>query len=181
MQTRRSDPERLHQYRGRESYEQQTGSGRGGRSAAFPQRNYPRYPERHPQPFEPPSEDYAQDDDYSRTDYGPVRSSARQRSVQTENQRFVNGDYAAPSRSTKGYRRSDTRIHDEVCDRLGRAEGLDVSEVEVEVREGEVSLRGSVLDRAQKRRAEDLAAEVAGVVDVHNGLRLRRPSESGQG
>jgi hypothetical protein len=177
MLTRRTDPERLHPYRGRESYEQQSGSARGGRSAAFPQRDCPPYAERHAQPFEPRSDDYALDDDYSRTDYGP----RGRRGIQADNQRFVNGGYAPP-RTTKGYRRSDDRIHDEVCERLGHAEDLDVSEIEVEVREGEVSLRGKVADRAQKRHAEDLAAGVTGVVDVHNGLRLRvSPSASGEG
>ena len=183
MQTRRSEntprrePERLHEYRGRESYEEQSRSGRGGRSAAFPQRDYPRYTERHPAPL-----DYAGDDDYSRTDYGPLGYGARRRADSErmrDNQRFVNGAYApgAQPRAPKGYRRSDARIHEEVCERLGRAHGLDVSEVEVEVQEGEVKLSGTVADRAQKRRAEDLAAEIAGVLDVHNGLRLRRAGE----
>jgi len=192
MQTRRTDPDpqrepgRLHEYRGRESYEEQDKRGRGGRSAAFPQRGYPAYTQRHAQPFEHRRDDYAPDDDYSSTDYGPGYR-AHPRDVQGErmrdNQRFVNGAYApdAQPKAPKGYRRSDERIHEDVCERLGHAHDLDVSEVEVEVREGEVSLRGTVPDRPQKRRAEDLAAEVAGVQDVHNGLRLRRPAAAGTG
>jgi BON domain-containing protein len=72
----------------------------------------------------------------------------------------------------RGYRRADERIHEEVCERL-RAHGwIDASEVEVQVREGEVTLTGTVADRRQKRLAADLAEGVRGIIDVHNRLRL---------
>ena len=68
----------LQEYRGRESYEQQSDTGRGGRSGAFPQRDFPRYAERHPQPLETEEDEYCGlDDDYSRTDYGPRRYNAQ--------------------------------------------------------------------------------------------------------
>lgn len=103
MQSRRNDPvlpheKQLQEYRGRESYEQQDKSGRGGRSAAFPQRDYPEYTERHPQPLDADQEETAlEEDDYSRTDYGPTLHPAQAQeseSRQRENQDFVNGGYA---------------------------------------------------------------------------------------
>jgi osmotically-inducible protein OsmY len=47
---------------------------------------------------------------------------------------------------------------------------LDASEIEVEVTQDEVTLSGTVPDRRSKRLAEDLAASVRGVWDVHNRL-----------
>lgn len=72
----------------------------------------------------------------------------------------------------KGYRRSDDRIHDDVCDRLMEHGGIDASNIEVSVQNGEVTLSGVVEDRLQKRMAGDAADSVNGVLDVHNHLRL---------
>jgi osmotically-inducible protein OsmY len=77
-------------------------------------------------------------------------------------------------RGPKGYQRSDTRIHEEVCDRLTYS-NVDAEHIEVTVSNGEVTLSGSVRDRWDKRRAEDLAEEIAGVRDVHNSIRVARP------
>lgn len=73
----------------------------------------------------------------------------------------------------KGYKRADERIHEEVCETLTRHGGIDAKEIEVEVEGGEVTLKGMVEDRNQKRMAEDSAEAVSGVMDVHNQLRTR--------
>ena len=73
----------------------------------------------------------------------------------------------------RGYRRSDSRIFEEVCDRLSQHGRLEASDIEVEVQEGEITLNGSVATRRDKRLAEDLAAGVSGVRDIHNRLRLQ--------
>ncbi len=73
----------------------------------------------------------------------------------------------------KGYRRSDERIRDEVCERIARS-GIDAREVEVAVAAGEVTLTGTVERRDEKRALEDVADDVFGVEDVHNQLRLHR-------
>ncbi|HEU4629052.1 MAG TPA: BON domain-containing protein [Gemmatimonadaceae bacterium] len=75
-------------------------------------------------------------------------------------------------RGPKNYRRSDERIHEEVCEALTRHPGLDASDLEVRVADGEVTLSGTVTDRRAKRLAEDLAEDCAGVRDVRNELRL---------
>ena len=75
-------------------------------------------------------------------------------------------------RGPKGYRRSDDRIREDVCDRLTDDWHIDASEMEVAVQNGEVMLSGTVQSRDEKRRAEDLAERIAGVRDVHNNLRV---------
>jgi osmotically-inducible protein OsmY len=77
-------------------------------------------------------------------------------------------------RGPRGYQRSDNRIHEDVCDRLTYSD-VDAENIEVTVANGEVTLSGSVRDRWDKRRAEDVAEEVSGVRDVRNNIRVARP------
>jgi hypothetical protein len=72
----------------------------------------------------------------------------------------------------KGYRRSDERIHEEVCERLAQHPDVDASDIEVAVRDGEVTLTGTIEDRWMKRRAEDAIEGLPGVRDVHNHVRI---------
>jgi osmotically-inducible protein OsmY len=74
-------------------------------------------------------------------------------------------------RGPKGYRRSDERIREDVNDRLTEHAYLDASDIEVSVKDGEVTLSGKVFDRTDKRLAEDVAEEVTGVKNVQNNLR----------
>lgn len=74
-------------------------------------------------------------------------------------------------RGPRNYVRPDSRIHEDVCDRLTDDPTLDASEIEVAVSDREVTLSGFVHSRADKRRAED-CAEVAGVSHVQNNLRI---------
>jgi osmotically-inducible protein OsmY len=73
----------------------------------------------------------------------------------------------------KGYQRSDSRIHEDVCDRLTYAD-VDAENIEVSVTSCEVTLNGTVRDRWDKRRAEEIAENVPGVKDVHNHIRVLR-------
>ena len=77
-------------------------------------------------------------------------------------------------RGPKGYRRNDARIRDEVCDRLTDDHRVDATAIDVRVEDGVVTLRGTVADRAQKRRAERIAERAHGVEDVMNELRIGR-------
>lgn len=76
-------------------------------------------------------------------------------------------------RGPRNYQKSDDRVCEEVCERLTQASEIDASEIDVEVRQGEVYLRGTVEDRLQKRMAEDYAESVSGVKDVRNELRVQ--------
>jgi osmotically-inducible protein OsmY len=73
----------------------------------------------------------------------------------------------------RGYRRSDDRIRDEVCDRLTDDRDVDATDITVSVREGEVTLDGNVGTRREKRLAEDCVEDVSGVLHVQNNLRVR--------
>lgn len=76
-------------------------------------------------------------------------------------------------RGPRNYRRDDGRIHEDVCEMLTRHGNIDASDVEVEVKDGEVFLRGSVETRGQKRLAEDIAWQASGVRDVRNEIRAQ--------
>ena len=73
----------------------------------------------------------------------------------------------------KGYTRSDDRIREDISDRLMADGDVDATDIEIEVRGGEVVLRGLVDSRDTKRCAEDLAESVQGVQNVQNQLRVR--------
>lgn len=79
-------------------------------------------------------------------------------------------------RGPSGYRRSDERIREDVNDRLSDDSWLDASSIEVQVKDGEVTLSGTVHDRRDKRHAEDLAERVSGVNHVQNNLRVKTTS-----
>jgi hypothetical protein len=110
--------------------------------------------ERHPSEFEHP-------DEYNAPDYW------------VQQQEYMRGPHRGVG--PRGYRRPDARILDDVCMRLTQHAQIDASDIEVEVEEAEVTLSGTVADRRQKRMVEANVERIAGVVDIHNRLRLRKP------
>lgn len=91
---------------------------------------------------------------------------------------FVPQRYDPPRRyprGPKGYRRSDERIKEDVCDRLYHCLDLDSSDVEVKLQNGEVILSGTVPERSMKYRIESTIEDVSGVVDVTNQIRVKQP------
>jgi hypothetical protein len=74
----------------------------------------------------------------------------------------------------KGYKRSDERIREDVCERLTDHHEVDASDIEVAVESGEVTLTGTVGARHDKLMAEHVAEAVSGVIDIHNQIRVRR-------
>jgi osmotically-inducible protein OsmY len=81
-------------------------------------------------------------------------------------------------RGPKGYRRSDERVKEEICDRLTDDWRVDATEIEINVNNGQVTLSGSVHSREEKRKAEDLVETIPGVHDVHNNLRVSHWDEN---
>jgi len=78
----------------------------------------------------------------------------------------------------KGYKRSDERIKEDVCERLAQQGHVDASDVEVRVQNGEITLSGTVSDRNDKRRIEELVENLSGVDDIKNEIRVRRETSS---
>lgn len=127
------------------------------------------------------------------SDFGPEEEAVRMRGREPagggwpegRGRRFGRGgDYAGgeswtwdvqgPYRGSgpEGYRRSDERVHEEVCERLSANGRLDAGRMRVRVDDGEVTLEGQVRDRRSKRLAEAIVDTVRGVVDVHNRLTI---------
>ena len=84
------------------------------------------------------------------------------------------------SRGPKGWVRPDERILDELCERIVR-EGVDASALEVSVEDGEVSLRGELGTREERRCVMDLAEQILGVVRVDADIRVREAAEVEEG
>lgn len=74
----------------------------------------------------------------------------------------------------KGYRRSDERIREDVCETIAQQGYIDASDVEVKVENAIVTLSGTVTHRQEKRALEQMVERVHGVDEVQNELHLRR-------
>ncbi len=77
-------------------------------------------------------------------------------------------------RGPKNYQRADERIREDVCERLTMDHDVDATDIDVSVRDGVVTLEGTVNERHAKRIAEDVCESVRGVKDVQNNLRVTR-------
>jgi hypothetical protein len=86
---------------------------------------------------------------------------------------FFAGRPAAPDRGAERRYGQARVIWAVIAGRFDHERGLDASDIEVIVDGSEVTLNGTVRDRDDKRRAEDLA-DVRGVTHVQNNLRIRR-------
>lgn len=86
-------------------------------------------------------------------------------------------NYERVERGPKGWARTDESIYDDVCSALTDDSNLDASDIEVTVKEREITLSGTVRDREQKRIAELVAEQVRGVHDVHNRLSIRKSDD----
>ena len=75
-------------------------------------------------------------------------------------------------RGPKGYARSDARLHEMICERLTEDAYIDATDISIEVKQGEVTLSGTVPDRLARWRAEDVIESIGGVSSVNNRLRI---------
>lgn len=73
----------------------------------------------------------------------------------------------------KGWKRSDERIREDVCEALYNSYDVDASQIEVYVEEGIARLSGAVPTRRMKKIAENLTEKVGGIVDVQNEIQIR--------
>ncbi len=73
--------------------------------------------------------------------------------------------------SSEGDASSDERIREAICDRI-MEHGIDATDVDVLVKDDEVSLAGTVPQSELKRAIEEICAGASGVKNVHNQLSI---------
>lgn len=113
-----------------------------------------------------PAPYYAEDD-------APGRAAAEQRRrVQSSSGAGFSPPPRRAWRGPKGYRRSDERVREDICEQLMRRDDIDASEVTVEVKEGMVTLQGAVPERRMKHAIEDVVDASMGVHDIDNRIRV---------
>lgn len=71
-----------------------------------------------------------------------------------------------------GYTRSSERILEDANERLMHDRGVDASGITVTCEGSDITLTGTVASRGEKRRAEDIVDDIAGVKHVQNNLRV---------
>ena len=91
-----------------------------------------------------------------------------------ENPLLQKHQHSHEKKAPKDYSRSDSRIHDQICERLKTHPLIDAGLIEVQVVDGEVTLSGEVLDARMKHMVEDVVDEVSGVKEINNNLRVTR-------
>ncbi len=74
-----------------------------------------------------------------------------------------------------GYDSSDDRINREIDDHLSQHSYIDTTAVVITVKNGEVTLEGSVPDADQKVYVEEVVAKIEGVHGLHNHLTITKP------
>ena len=117
---------------------------------------------------------------WGRREDGPAQERGFLQRASDEVASWMGDDAAAHRREEdhrgkgpRGYQRPDSRIHDDVNDRLSDHPRIDASDIEVSVDSGEVTLSGEVSSKLARRQAEDCADAVSGVRYVQNNLRVR--------
>jgi osmotically-inducible protein OsmY len=109
---------------------------------------------------------------------GPSRSVATEGDYQRGRTRHTSNSGASTAGpyydvGPRNYKRPDSRISDDICDRLTQHGQLDASGIQVNVTDGVVNLDGRVGSRQDKRLAERIADSVSGVNDVNNNLKIQ--------
>lgn len=74
----------------------------------------------------------------------------------------------------KGWKRSDERLKEEVCEVLFRDQHLDATNIEVSVQDGNVTLSGTIDSRFGKRHAEECIEHLSGVEDIRNEIKISK-------
>lgn len=76
----------------------------------------------------------------------------------------------------KGWKLSDEKLREKVCEVLLHSHEVDASEMEVKVEEACVYLSGNISSKGMKNVAEDLVGSIPGVEDVFTRLKIKNTS-----
>lgn len=137
--------------------------------SASQQRNLDQWPRQTSRNY--PSNYY--DSQHSESDYPTRRALESQNNWRADQRQSFQGSQGIHTgKAPKGYQRSDERIKEDVCEALRMHGDIDASEIEVDVKDGIVTLAGTVESRQIKRLTEDSVEHMSGVVDVKNDLRV---------
>lgn len=117
--------------------------------------------------------DYLYNQDFTGRQYSGDRSMNHQSSQQYGSYGHDRTSGSMVGKGPKGYRRSDERVREDVCDALSQHGNIDASDVEVKVSEGTVTLSGTISSRQMKRMIEDVSESISGVQDVKNDIRVQ--------
>lgn len=143
------------------------------------------YPEEEKDRYRRYSEEASpRDRDYRSSEYDRAARDMRGYAEREYAERqHTEGSWSGPyvGKGPKGYKRSDQSIQEDVCGRLTEHGEIDASDIDVEVHDAGVTLKGFVMSRQEKRAAEDVAESVSGVRDVRNELNVRERQQRGGG
>jgi hypothetical protein len=157
---------------------QSPGNGRSERTWYNEPRNYGGGYGQNRQRFGDYSNDWESERSYNEPEYAPGLGEPGWRKGGYGQGSYGQGWYGQnrpgqhAGKGPKGYRRSDDRIREEISDELTDHPDIDASEIEIEVKDGEVTLTGTVDSRDAKRMTEDVVERSSGVTHVSNQLRV---------
>jgi hyperosmotically inducible periplasmic protein len=84
------------------------------------------------------------------------------------------GTMAAPAANSKAAKQENRALGKKVRSALAKAQGLDVSNINVRARGGAVTLTGTAPDNDQIQKAGEVAKGVAGVTSVSNKINVQQ-------
>ncbi len=150
--------------------------------SGYGDQNYQRYGSRYPEPaiYGDPGlarQDYGPRQDYLARSQGDYFSQPYSPEQNPEQNRYNMG---YRGKGPKGYMRSDQRLAEDISERLMDDYYIDASDIEVQSKDGVVTLSGTVNNRLLKHRVEDIIERCHGVKDIDNRLKIKNPSASEQ-
>lgn len=74
----------------------------------------------------------------------------------------------------RNWKKADETLREEVCEALYYNRYVDASDIEVDVQDNIVILKGEVSSREEKREAERCVEDLVGFHDIRNELHLRK-------
>lgn len=89
---------------------------------------------------------------------------------------LIDREVSFKGKGPRGFDISDQKIYENVCEALASSMELDASDIDVEVMDSTVTLKGSVEDENRCHLSQLLVQEVAGVTEVVNELKINNQS-----